>query len=81
MSLWGEWKPNVAGILGITFTAENTNVAKNRRCTPQKIATPFTSKVPGFIKLPTHILSLTVPPSSYMSRNQKLLANCPFPRI
>lgn len=34
MSLWREWKPNVAGILGIPFTAENTNLAKNRKFTP-----------------------------------------------
>lgn len=58
MSLWEEWKPNVAGILGITFTAENTNLAKNRKCTPQKIVTPFTSKVPDFIRLLTHVPSL-----------------------
>lgn len=58
MSLWVEWKPNVAGTLGITFTAENTNLAENRKCAPQKIATPFTSDVPDFIRFPTHILSL-----------------------
>lgn len=62
MSLWEEWKPNVAGILGITFAAENTNLAKNRKCTPQKIDTPFTSKVPDFVRLPTHIPSF--PPGS-----------------
>lgn len=50
MSLCGEWKPNVAGILGITFAAENTHLAKNRKSNPTKIASPFTSEVPDFIR-------------------------------
>lgn len=77
MSLWREWKPNVAGILGIPFTAENTNLAKNRKFTtpPKKIATPFTSKVPDFIRLLTHILFL--PP--WFLNEQKLKITCKLP--